>query len=108
MATNGIISIIKGGKVLFKCVAGCDGMEAAKTAAELKTIANPTLEKVYEICVKNQFGCDNCLIVQSKDDFLPKFEDELQPLYIEKFEDAKFNPRWMNGTAAYTEIIELI
>ena len=48
MATQGIISIVKENKLIFKCVAGCNGMTATKTANELKKLKEPTLEQVLK------------------------------------------------------------
>lgn len=108
MATQAIISIVKDNKVQFKCVAGCNGMQAPKTAKELKKLKEPTLDEVYKICMENNFGCDDCLIVQSKNEHKDKYGEELSELYKSKFDDAQFNPRWERGTAAYTEVIECV
>jgi len=106
MATQGIISIVKNNEVIFKCIAGCNGMTANKTAKELKKIENPTLDEVYNICKSNDFGCE-CLIVQTKDSFKGAEEDEELPeLFKLKFNEPSFNPRWECGLASYVEIIE--
>ena len=110
MATNGIISIVKDGKVQFKCVAGCNGMEAEKTAAALKKLSSPTIDQVYKVCLDNDFGCKDCTVVQSETEHRchPDYqEEELSPLYKEKFNEPGFNPRWERGIAAHTEIINL-
>jgi hypothetical protein len=106
MATQAIISIVKDNEVMFKCVAGCNGMTAPETAKELKTLKNPTLDEVYAICLKNDFGCDDCLIVQGKNEHKDKYGEELSELYKSKFNDAQFNPRWECGLASYVEVIE--
>lgn len=109
MATQGIISIVKENKVIFKCVAGCNGMTATKTANELKKLKEPTLEQVYDICLKNDFGCKDCLIVQSENTYKgADDEDELSELYKTKFQDAQFNPRWESGIASHVEVIECV
>lgn len=108
MATNGIISIIKNGKTIFKCVAGCDGMEAPKAVSAIRKIENPTIDQIYKACLDNKFGCKNCLVVQAENDHRHvDMEDDLDPLYTEKFSDPFFNPRWKHGTAAHIEIIEM-
>lgn len=33
---------------------------------------------------------------------------ERMSLYKETFQDPKFNPRWANGTADYTEVVIII
>ena len=108
MATNGVISIVKDGKVQFKCVAGCNGMEARKTADVLRHLKNPTIDQVYKICIDNDFGCEDCTVVQSETEHRchPDYQDEeLSSLYKEKFNTPDFNPRWERGTAAHMEII---
>lgn len=110
MATNGIISIIKNDQVQIKCVAGCNGMEAEKTAKALSELQNPTIDEVYKVCLDNHFGCKDCTVVQSETEHRchPDYqEEELDPLYKEKFNDPHFNPRWSYGTAAYKVVINL-
>ena len=109
MATNGIISIVQGGEVLVKCVAGCNGMKAPQLAEILRLFfqnRDMNLPKIYQICRNNDFGCKSCLVVQTKDSFISD-DDELPELYKEKFNDPRFNPRWSLGTAAYTEVVEI-
>lgn len=107
MATQGVISIVKDNKVLFKCVAGCNAMTAKKTARALKKLENPTIDEVYLVCLKNNFGCNDCTVVQSETEYRQiDMEDGLAPLYIEKFNDPEFNPRWNRGTSSYVEIIK--
>ncbi len=106
MSTQGIISIVKDDKVLFKCVAGCNGMTAKETSKEISDLDDLSLESIYEVCAENNFGCDECLVVQNENDHISSYSgEELDVLYKEKFHDSKFNPRWKYGTAAHTEII---
>ena len=58
------------------------------------------------VCLDHDFGCKNCTVVQTENDFRQEdMEDELPELYKQKFSDPEFNPRWERGTAAHTEII---
>jgi hypothetical protein len=41
----------------------------------------------------------------TKDKNYMNFEEDLDPLYAEKFSDPKFNPRWSYGTAAYSVVM---
>lgn len=107
MATQAIISIVKDDKVLFKCVAGCNGMVAPNVATKLKQLVNPTITQVYDTCLKNDFGCDDCLIVQSENEHLDKYGEDLPKLYKDKFNDTQFNPRWECGIASYIEVVEI-
>jgi hypothetical protein len=110
MSTQAVISIVKDKKVLFKCVAGCNGMEAAKTVKAIKNIPESelTLESIYKACLKTNFGCKECLVVQSQVSYLcSDMDDGLSKLYNEKFSDPKFNPRWKLGIASYVKIIKI-
>ena len=109
MATNGIISIVRDNKVVFKCIAGCDGYNAEKTVKALKKNGKYTLREIYKVCLDNNFGCKGgCLVVQSADDFIGVDKEEgLSELYENKFSDRNFNPRWERGTAAHVEIINI-
>jgi len=106
MATQGIVSIVNGEKVVFKCVAGCNGMTATETANKLKALTNPTLDEVYDVCLENDFGCDDCLVVQSETEHKDRDGEGLSQLYTDKFNDAEFNPRWESGIASHVEVIE--
>lgn len=107
--TQGIISITKKDKVIFKCVAGCNGFNAKKTAKAIKDKGKYDLTSIYNTCVENDFGDkDSSLVVQSKKDWMGAGKDEgLPKLYEEKFNDANFNPRWEYGTCDHIEIIKL-
>lgn len=116
MATQGIVSIRHKGEMLFKVVAGSDGMKASKLAALIKGLSPAcTAEEVYELAVSARFGDpDTDLIVQGREgrfyfDRDQIFEEDLGPLYRDptKFNDAKFNPRWDCGLADYIEIVDL-
>jgi hypothetical protein len=110
MATQGIVSIVKNGKTLFKCVAGCNGMTAEKTVKALSELQNPTIDQVYKACIDNDFGCSDCTVVQSESEHRsnPDYQDEpLSDLYIQKFSDPQFNPRWESGIASYKAVLDL-
>ena len=106
MATNGIISVVKNGKTIFKCVAGCNGMTANQTADAIKRLENPTIDQVYKTCLDYNFGCKDCTVVQTENDFRQAdMEDDLPELFKKKFSDPEFNPRWERGTASHVELI---
>jgi hypothetical protein len=108
MATNGIVSVIKDGKTLFKCVAGCNGMTAEKLVKALAEVKELTLDNVYKACLDHDFGCKDCTVVQSENDFRAADQEEpLPPLYKEKFSDPQFNPRWDIGIASHKATLDL-
>lgn len=116
MATQGIVSIldIDGKNMLFKVIAGSDGYNASKLAEWVKAQKGVlTIESVYQAAIKVGFGAKESLVVQDSAGSLCFDGDggpeELGELYRDnkKFRDPRFNPRWANGTAAYTEVVTL-
>lgn len=105
--TNGIVSITRGGKTIIKVVSGCDGMKADKLAEEIKARGLMTASEIYDAALDVNFGCMGCLVVQAEGETVWRGDDDLGPLYAEKFADPRFNPRWDYGTAEYVRIIEL-
>jgi hypothetical protein len=131
MATQGIVSIVKDGRVVMKVVAGCDGYYAPNLAAKLRerhargeTLLPPA---VYAMALDIGLGCEDCLVVQCVTDGTlqivaakeirenlaavkqSEIEDMPGALYwdLEKFMDSKFNPRWRHGSAAHMEMVTI-
>jgi hypothetical protein len=114
VATNGLVSIVVGGKVAMKIVTGSDGYNAALLAQLLRAIKRvPSVQEAVDFCVSCEFGASRsdygslCIQTPERDHYLSDPEAELPPLYREKFSDPRFNPRWKCGIAAYTEVIEM-
>lgn len=106
--TNGLVSMTQDGQVLLKVVCGCDGYNAVKMAYLLRLETEvPPVDVVRRFAEAVGFGCDDCLVIQTPDADDFRGEDELGPLYREKFNDPSFNPRWECGDCAETEIVEL-
>lgn len=110
MATQGIVSIVKDGKVIFKCIAGWEGMKAKNLAEEVKKIPFEDLgcDLLYQLCQKTGFGSIESLVVQSENNFCFKGDEDLGPSYKdkEKFNDPKFNPRLESGFADHVKIVK--
>lgn len=112
MSTQGICSITKRGETVFKIVAGCNGFNAPALAQSLRDNPTESRPEILARCRQVEFGCDRCLIIQGSpidfyhSEFLDMGDWEDTRLYRDKFSDPAFNPRWENGTAAYTEIVE--
>jgi hypothetical protein len=119
MATQGLLSITRAGKVVAKIVTGCDGQNIVPLAASLRK--NPTTDpdELLKRCREHDLG-GNSLIVQSSPDSwrcdgesspdgwrCDSDTEEVPELYKAKFYEPRFNPRWLNGTAEYTEVVEL-
>lgn len=112
MATQGIVSIIYNGKMLFKVVAGSDGYNAPKLVDWAKAYDGVMAAEVfYKAAIQVGFGHKTDLVVQASDGSLI-FSDELSyedfgGLYRDysKFLDPRFNPRWEIGTADHVAIV---
>ena len=110
MSTNGMISLVKGGKVIIKIIAGCDGYNAEKTAIEIMKYLQIDGDEIYlsdlfEICKLKKFGCDDCLTIMNESKSLSRAQSVEPKEYRETFEDPQFNPRNKNGSVEYLFII---
>lgn len=113
MATQGLLSITRHGKVVAKIITGANGYNVPALAESLRE--SPTIDPDELLQRAREHGIDgNSLVIQlSPEEWLSgsgltnRDNDELPELYRTKFYDPHFNPRWSNGTAAYTEIVEL-
>jgi hypothetical protein len=107
MATQGLVSIVRDGKVQFKAIAGCNGMQSPTLAAAIRESPPETIDELALLCCGASFGCCDCTVIQGEAGVITSAKDELGPLYAEKFSDPRFNPRWYLGTADYVEVVEL-
>ncbi len=108
MATQGLVTIKSGDKVLMKVVVGCDGCNANALAETLKAMWPVTAERVYNEATESGFGCNDCLVVITETEVVFKGDDEeLSPLYKGTLQNPHFNPRWERGTADYTVIADV-
>lgn len=115
MGTQATLTLLRDGKVVRKIVAGCngDGMEALRDRLE----NDPTddLGKLIEHCIGLSVGCPRCLLIQSSPDkittLIQKDVDDFSPgeytRWRETFYNPTFNPRWDNGTASYSLVLDL-
>lgn len=107
MATQGLVTVRKGGRVLVKVVAGCEGYNARKLAARLRARWPMTLASVQKAASEVHFGCEDCLVVMGRSSVRFAGDDDLGPRYRETFDKPRLNPRWKHGTAAHTVVINL-
>jgi hypothetical protein len=106
MATQGIVSLIVGGKVQVKAVAGCNGFKCRQLCLAIEADNLSTPEEIYDAAKEVSFGCPDCLVVMDAEREIFEGEDELGGLYRKTFDDPVFNPRWAHGMAAYAEYVE--
>lgn len=109
MATQGMISITRDGNVVRKIIAGCDGFNASLVAKKIMEDLIFDLQELFDLCLENNFGCSDCLVVQSKKEYISmeRIDKIGNKLYEERFEDPKFNPRWECGSVGHLTIIDL-
>jgi hypothetical protein len=108
MATQGLVTVRRKGKVALKIVAGCNGMQAAMLARKLRAKKEvPTLKEAYDLAVSTKFGSGECLVVINETGELYKGDEEVGPLYRETFDQPRFNPRWKQGTADHIILVDL-
>ena len=111
MGTQGIVSVTVHGFPLVKAVVGCNGMRAHDFARIIERQELDSLEAIYDAALRADFGCEDCLVVQTSDDVRPlcAYEDMSEGVaqrYIENFLNPTFNPRWKKGTAAHIVTVE--
>ena len=90
------------GKVVTKIITGSDGYNIPALAHSLRNTPPVGTGDLVNRC--HDHGLDNCIIQLGSTTWIGDVE-YLPPLYKEKFDIPEFNPRWENGTAAYTEIV---
>lgn len=121
MGTQGIVTILnRKGESFIKIIAGCDGDQAKPLSEAIKSQLWEEQNDidpmdVEDLCENLHFGCKDCLVIMKNGEFTDKcMEEEIQGYengtyerYLETFKDPKFNPRWEQGTAAYTEVVRI-
>ena len=110
MATNAIVSIIKKNVMDIKIVCGCDGFNIDKI--DSNKICAMTPREIYNYMLELGIGCKTCLVVSyAHPEFGINFITETDlsykdnPLYWDKFNNVRFNPRWDCGIASHTKVI---
>lgn len=108
MSTQAVVSVRQGGVMSMKFVVGCNGMEADSFVAALKALGRvPSPAEGLEMATTHNLGCDGCLVLVTPTEIICEdIGDEALDLYRKTFNDPAFNPRWENGTAAYTRIVD--
>lgn len=118
MGTQATLAIVRQGKVIMKVVAGCNGMNVHALEKSLKERPTDDPKEVLLRCLYHEVGCSSktngCLVVQcSPIEFLvPEgndcdFDGPDLDRWKRTFSDPKFNPRWENGTASYSLVVDL-
>lgn len=107
MATQGLVTVIDGGRVLMKVVTGSDGYNAKPVADRIRQSWPCTAQEAYQIALDGNFGNKDSLVVMTDSEVVSKTDEDLSPRYRETFQQPQFNPRWPQGTAGYTEEVKV-
>jgi hypothetical protein len=107
MGTQGLVTVQKDGKVVMKLITGQDGYFAEKVANQILKEWPVTGFKAYKIAQNIGFRCIDCLVVITEKQIITRGDEEVNPLYRETFHDPEFNPRWAQGTADHTVVINV-
>lgn len=107
MTTQAIISLMKKGRVFIKIICGCNGHRTEKFVDIIKDGQPEKIQDIYKIAIENNFGCRECLVVMDDKNVVFKGDEELGPLYREKFDDPLFNPRWNSGMADIISVLKI-
>lgn len=106
--TQGVLSIVKDGKVRMKIIAGCDGGRVIGLATRIRELGRvPTLDEAYQMAQRVRLGSTEDLVVMNETDVKFEGDEDLDPRYRDTFDQPEFNPRWALGTADHVEIVNL-
>lgn len=102
--TQGLLTITdSAGEVLFKVIVGCDGYNVGKLKSTIKRHmedgASLTLELLKDSALEVGFGCEECLVIMSREGVIAECPEELDERYRKTFFQPRFNPRWECGIA---------
>ena len=107
MATQGVVAVMSGDRVILKAVVGCNGFKAPQLATEIVRAHDAgqpvTATTVAEMANSVGFGCDDCLVVM--DELTTVASEVPGPAYRETLQDARWNPRWARGTADWISVV---
>jgi hypothetical protein len=121
MATQGVVSIVRGEKILYKIVAGSNGMKALEFALDVleravKLSEDPqikfeekyTMDGLYQIASYHNFGGSEDLVVQGGPQSMIFNDGDLDDtLWFQHWENHTFNPRWECGIASYIYVVDV-
>lgn len=112
MATQGVFTVVQGGQVALKIITGQDGYNMPELAGEIRKRMRekgevPSPAEAYDIAIRVGFGNQRSLVTMGRRESFHKCEGRLPRLYRETFYRPEFNPRWKQGIADFTKVIEV-
>jgi len=121
MGTQGLVTVMQGGKVVAKLTAGDNGFNARDLAIGLvKHLRAADPDLLLFLMEHHEFGCEACRVVayraydgsvmiRANYDASHTFQDAhvgYDP-WVTTFDKIAFNPRWERGTADYCVVADL-
>lgn len=107
MATQGLVTVRRKGRVIMKVIAGCEGFNARKLAGRLRRTTSFTLDAIYEKARAVGFGCADCQVTMTRRSTRFEGDGRLSPRYRRTFGYTRFNPRWRHGTADHVVVVDV-
>lgn len=111
---SGLVAVVKvhpdqPDEVLFKAVCACNGDRAQQLADALNDCEELSLQVIWDQALRVGYGCDNCLVVQRRDDNMTKSPVKLPASYWNDvlFSRGGWNPREQDGRSHYFECLGL-
>ena len=105
MATQGLVSVVRGPKVVMKVITGSDGMNARRFANALRARWPLDARATYLLAIEMDFGCRESLVVMTETGEYHELDEDLHPRYRQTFGQPMFNPRWECGLYEYKAVI---
>lgn len=112
MATQGVVSVRRGGTMELKIVVGIEGYRAGKMADAickftLREGRLPTANETYQLAARAKFGNKADRVVVSRDEIIYEGDDDPRETYRKTFRKPRWNPRWDHGTADYVIVLDI-
>ena len=110
MATQGVVSLVSNQKVVLKVITGCDGDRAQQLADRLQNAWPMPAEAVHEVALEIGFGSEESLVVMTGEEVCyhgDEGREALHSRYRGTFQNPRFNPRWVVGTADHVVVINI-
>lgn len=93
LKTQGLISVIRKGRVVMKIAVACGGQNESLLIARLLEKQWPfTIDTARQLAIECKFGCTCCLVVMTPSEVSFLGKGELSPIWRRTFGHRWFNP----------------
>ena len=107
MASNGVISLISGNKVVMKIIAASGGENITEAVSVIRKNWPINIFRAYDIALNLQFGSSDSLVVMDIKKIYYLGPGSLTDKYRKTFNAPRFNPYNKKGGDSYTVIIDI-